>query len=196
MKRAFCVAAALAFAACATAQEAALPGFTMERAGNIHDFDYFEGAWTTTQHRLRTRTPGSNDWEDFPGTLCMTRYLDGAATVDELYFPTRRAGGLTLRLFDRAHGQWAIYWVNSAIGRLDPIPVVGGFEGNRGEFYARDTIDGRSIKVRYLWTIIDHDHARWEQAFSFDDRTWDTNWVAAFTRAEPAALCERGQPRR
>ena len=199
MKHAMCAAvalAALAFAGGAAAQDGAPPGFTMERTGSVHDFDYFEGAWTTVQHRLRTRTPGSNDWEDFPGTLCMTPYLAGAATIDELYFPTRGVAGLTVRLFDREHRQWAIYWVNSTIGRLDPIPVVGGFDGDRGEFYARDTLNGRPIKVRYLWTIIDHDHARWEQAFSFDDRTWETNWTAAFTRADPVALCERGQPRR
>jgi len=38
--------------------------------------------------------------------------------------------------------------------------------------------------------------ARWEQAFSFDDRTWDTNWTADFTRGDAATLRERGQPRR
>src|SRR5262245_23698073 len=91
----------IAFASCASAEGAAPPGFTMDHRGAVHDFDYFEGAWTTAQHRLSTRTPGAHDWEDFPGTLCMTRYLDGAATVDELYFPTRHTAGLTLRTFDR-----------------------------------------------------------------------------------------------
>lgn len=188
--------AIVAFAGGAAAQESLPPGFTMERTGGEHDFDYFEGAWTTAQHRLRTRMPGSNDWEDFPGTLCATPYLEGRATVDEVYFPTRGTAGFTLRLFDRERRQWSVYWVNSTSGRLDPIPVVGGFDGNRGEFYARDTVNGQAIKVRYLWTIIDRYHARWEQAFSFDDRTWHTNWTADFTRANASALCENGQPRR
>jgi hypothetical protein len=190
--------AAVLIATPAAAQEASVPpGFTMERTGSEHDFAYFEGAWTTTQHRLRTRVPpGANDWEDFPGTLCATPYLEGRASVDELYFPTRGHAGFTLRLFDPERRQWSIYWVNSTNGRLDPIPVVGGFEGSRGEFYARDQIEGRPIKVRYLWTLIDRDHARWEQAFSFDDRTWETNWTADFTRADAATLCENGQPRR
>jgi len=186
------------FATPAVAQEEQVPpGFTMERTGGEHDFAYFEGAWTTMQHRLRTRfPPGANDWEDFPGTLCAVPYLEGRASVDELYFPTRDHAGFTLRLFDRERRQWSIYWVNSTNGRLDPIPVVGGFQGNRGEFYARDQFEGRPIKVRYLWTIIDQNHARWEQAFSFDDRTWETNWTADFTRADAATLCENGQPRR
>jgi hypothetical protein len=41
--------------------------------------------------------------------------------------------------------------------------------GRPGEFYAVDR---------------DDDHARWEQAFSYDDRTWQTNWTADFERAD------------
>jgi hypothetical protein len=73
---------------------------------------------------------------------------------------------------------------------------VGGFNGNRGEFYAQDQVDGRPVKVRYLWLIADQNHARWEQAFSYDDRTWETNWTADFTRADPAHVCEGGRPKR
>jgi hypothetical protein len=175
---------------------AAPPGFTMARTGTVHDFDYFVGAWTTRQHKLKARGAGSTDWEDFPGTLCMTEYLGGAATVDELYFPTKGTAGLTLRTFDPARRQWSIYWVNSTTGRLDPVPTVGGFSGDRGEFYAVDQDNGRPIKVRFLWHKIDRDHARWEQAFSYDERTWETNWTADFTRADPAAACDSGRPRR
>jgi hypothetical protein len=172
------------------------PGFTLDRRGDVHDFDYFEGAWTTAQRRLKERGVGSTEWEEFPATMCATPYLDGHATVDELYMPTRRQIGLTLRLFDRERRQWAIYWVSSAIGRLDPVPMVGGFAGDHGEFYALDQHAGRPVKVRYLWTKRDADHARWEQAFSFDDRTWETNWTADFTRADPATTCAGGRPRR
>ena len=188
--------AVAAFAGGAAAQEPGPPGFTMERTGAENDFAYFDGGWTTVQRRLRQRGVGSSDWEVFPGDLCATPYLAGRATVDEIYFPSLQRAGFTLRLFDLARRQWSIYWVNSASGRLDPIPVVGGFQGNRGEFYARDQVDGRAIKVRYLWTLIDENHARWEQAFSYDDRTWETNWTADFTRADAAAICEHGQPRR
>jgi hypothetical protein len=185
-----------AFRGAAAAQPSVPPGFTMERTGGERDFAYFEGAWTTVQRRLRARGVGSTDWEEFPGNLCLTPRLDGLATVDELYMPTHQRAGLTLRIFDRERRQWAIYWVNSVIGRLDPVPVMGGFEGPRGEFYAHDQVDGRPIKVRYLWLIQDANHARWEQAFSYDDRTWETNWTADFTRADPAIVCEHGRPKR
>jgi len=173
-----------------------LPGYSIARTGDVHDFDYFAGAWTTAQRRLKARGVGSTEWEEFPGTLCMTPYLAGAATVDEIYFPSKKTAGLTLRVFDLKKRQWSIYWVNSAIGKLDPVPVVGGFSGDRGEFYAEDHEDGRAIKVRYLWNKVDREHARWEQAYSYDDRTWETNWTAEFTRADAAKTCDAGRPRR
>jgi len=172
------------------------PGFSMNRTGTVHDFDYFAGGWTTVQRRLKARGVGSNGWEEFTGNLCMRQYLDGAATVDELYFPTKHSAGLTLRLFDAAQHQWSIYWASSSTGRLDPAPVVGGFDGARGEFYANDHDQGRPIKVRYLWTKIDQNHARWEQAFSYDNRTWETNWTADFARANEREVCSEGRPRR
>ncbi len=198
--RAICAICALAAGgAAATAGEpppAVPPGYSTSRTGSLHDFDYFAGAWTTRQRRLTARGVGSTEWDEFPATLCMTLYLDGMATVDELYMPTKGVAGLTLRTFDSEKHQWSIYWVSSATGRIDPVPVVGGFQGKRGEFYAADQDEGRPVKVRYTWDIRDHDHARWEQAFSYDDRTWETNWTADFERADPAKTCAGGRPKR
>jgi hypothetical protein len=182
-------------AACASAPQGDPPGYSTIRTGDPHDFDYFAGGWETNQRRLKQRGVGSKEWEEFPARLCMALYLDGMATVDELYFPTKGWSGLTLRTFDKEKRQWSIYWVSSATGRLDP-PVVGGFDGARGEFYGTDQDEGRPVKVRYTWNKVDDDHARWEQAFSYDDRTWETNWTADFTRADPAGTCENGRPRR
>jgi hypothetical protein len=182
--------------AAAQSASATPPGYTPMRTGTVHDFDYFAGAWITHQRKLKVRGVGSTEWEEFPASLCMTPYLDGAATVDELYMPTKHVAGLTLRTFDPHRHQWSIYWVNSALGKLDPVPVVGGFDGDRGEFYAQDHEDGRPIKSRYIWTKLDRDHARWEQAFSFDGRTWETNWTADFERADPAQICANGRPKR
>src|SRR4029453_1636685 len=145
----------------AAASDALPPGYATSRTGDVHDFDYFAGAWTTTQRRLKARDVGSTEWEEFPATLCMSLYLGGMATVDELYFPTKGWAGFTLRTFDLEKRQWLIYWVRSTTGRLD-VPVVGGFEGDHGEFYAEDRDNGRPVKVRYTWTKVDRDHARWE----------------------------------
>jgi hypothetical protein len=70
---------------------------------------------------------------------------------------------------------------------MDP-PVVGGFAGDRGEFYGEDEDEGRPVRVRFVWTRLSPDAARWEQAFSFGGGPWETNWVMEFTRetARPA----------
>ena len=184
-------------ALCAEAAEEELPpGYSLARTGDMHDFDYFVGAWTTHQKRLKSRGAGGSDWEEFPATQCLSLYLGGLATVDELYMPTKNRAGLTLRTFDVSKRQWSIYWVSSSTGQLDPIPVVGGFQGNHGEFYAPDEVDHRPVKVRYMWDKIDHDHARWQQAFSYDNRTWETNWIGEFTRADSGQMCENGRPKR
>ena len=171
------------------------PGYTTARSGDVHDFDYFAGGWTTEQRRLKDRGVGSGEWEEFPATLCMSLYLDGMVTVDELYFPTKSWAGLTLRTFDLEKHEWSIYWISSTSGKLD-TPVVGGFDGDHGEFYGEDHDRGRPIKVRFAWNKLDRDHARWEQAFSYDNRTWETNWTAEFTRADTAKTCEAGRPKR
>jgi hypothetical protein len=75
------------------------------------DFDYFVGGWITKQRRLKARGVGSSDWEEFPAIECLTLYLGGLATVDELYMPTKNRAGLTLRTFDLEKRQWSIFWV-------------------------------------------------------------------------------------
>lgn len=189
------VLALSAAAACAGApSHAVLAGITPPPTGDVHDFDYFAGGWKTQQHRLKDRGVGSRDWEDFPGTLCMHPYLGGMATVDELDFPTKGWAGLTLRTFDVAKRQWSIYWVSSKTGVLG-TPVVGGFQGERGEFYGDDDDGGRPVRARYRWTKLDADHARWEQAFTYDGKSWEVNWTADFARADETATCQGGRPR-
>ena len=42
-------------------------------------------------------------------------------------------------------------FANSASGEMNP-PIVGSFEAGRGELIAQDTLDGRSILVRSVWS--------------------------------------------
>lgn len=173
------------------------PGYSTAVTGDMHDFDYFMGSgWITQQRRLKDVGVGSADWVTFPGTLCAALYLNGMATVDEMHLPTLGMSGMTIRTFDPATHQWSIYWVSSRTGKLDSSVMKGGFHGKLGQFYAEDRdAHGRPIKVRFLWKIIDHDHARWEQAFSYDNRSWETNWTSDFVRADRDKVCEGGRPR-
>jgi hypothetical protein len=54
-----------------------------------------------------------------------------------------------------------------------------------GTFYADDTLRGKPIKVRFIWSHITPDSARWEQAYSADGgKTWETNWIQVVHRVE------------
>jgi hypothetical protein len=44
-------------------------------------------------------------------------------------------------------------------------PQVGQFDGNRGEFYASDTFQGRTIYIRYVWQNVTPTSTHFEQAF-------------------------------
>jgi hypothetical protein len=61
--------------------------------------------------------------------------------------------------------------------------VRGRFHGGVGTFYADDTFKDKPIRVRFLWSGIQANTCRWEQAFSPDGgATWETNWIMEFTR--------------
>ena len=144
--------------------------------------------WTLQNWRLKARGVGSHAWEEFPATDCASVHLGGVANFDELRFPTKGWSGGTLRTFDVKKREWSIYWVSSRLGQLLP-PVVGGFVGDRGEFYGDDDDDGRPVKVRFVWTKQGPDHAHWEQSFSYDGQSWEVNWTNDLTRAD-ASTCK------
>lgn len=151
--------------------------------GDVRDFDFLVGRWNLVNRRLKKRWVGSDDWDVFPGKLRCESLIDGVVNWDEAYFPTRGFSGVTMRVFNPTRRQWSLYWINGKSGELFP-PVVGGFAGDRGEFYGDDTDEGRPIKVVFRWTRIDPDTARWEQAFSTDGRQWETNWIIEHSRAK------------
>jgi hypothetical protein len=169
------------------------PPFTL-RTGDIHDFDFIAGAWTLDNRRLKARFAGSSDWDEFPAVDCGAVYLGSIVDVDELKFPTKGWAGVTVRSFDIAKHQWSIYWISSRTGLVTP-PVVGGFDGDHGEFFGEDTDDGRHVWVRFLWVKRGPDHFHWEQAFSRDGKTWEVNWMNDLTRADPATICNGVSPR-
>ena len=70
----------------------------------------------------------------------------------------------------------------SSPGTLD-APLVGHFVKGRGDFFMRDTYEGKPILVRVTYSDITPASFRTEQAFSLDDgKTWETNMVQTFTR--------------
>ncbi|HUZ65586.1 MAG TPA: DUF1579 domain-containing protein [Acetobacteraceae bacterium] len=149
------------------------------------DFDFVIGSWRVRHRRLKARLAGCTEWEEFAGTSTTGKTLGGFGNIEDnmLDLPAGPYRAVALRAFDPALASWSIWWLDGRYPhRLDP-PVVGRFEGGVGTFAGDDVLDGRPIRIRFLWQPLTPDTCRWEQAFSADgSESWEVNWVMAFTR--------------
>ena len=151
-----------------------------------HDFDFEFGRWTAKLSRRLRPLTGSDEWVAYEGTSVVHPLWQGKANVGELDVsgPAGRIEGLTLRLYDPSTHQWTIRFASSRDGDLTP-GLVGGFSDGRGEFHDQETLDGRPICVRFIFSEVTRNTFRFEQDFSGDEgRTWEPNWVSTFTRVE------------
>jgi hypothetical protein len=154
-----------------------------ERDGQ-HDFDPLIGSWKYHLKRRVNPLTGSNTWVELNGTGVCYKIWDGRAQLDTLEVDgaNLHIEGLTLRLYNPQSHQWRLYWSNSKNGIMDP-PQVGEFKNGRGEFFAQDTVNGKTILIRYLWTNLTTDTPHFEQSFSDDGgKTWEVNWITDQTR--------------
>ncbi|HEY0747378.1 MAG TPA: hypothetical protein VGD63_11810 [Steroidobacteraceae bacterium] len=147
-----------------------------------HDFDFELGTWNAHVKTLLHRLSHASDWDEFSGTV-VTRtlpMLDGW-NESEMKVDSASSGKhielLAVRLYNPSTRQWAIYGSSIKTGVFDP-PIVGQFQGGRGELYAQDSWEGRPIFIRFIWTSLDANHTHLEQAYSDDGaKTWETNWI-------------------
>jgi hypothetical protein len=162
---------------------------TSERDGQ-HDFDFEMGTWKAHLKRLEHPLTRLNTWVEFDGTFVARKVWDGRANVEEveLNSPTGPIEGLTIRLYNPQSRQWSIYWANSKKGAMDTSPEVGQFKNGRGEFYGTDTLNGKLIYVRFVWTNTNTNTPHFEQSYSDDGgKTWEVNWVTEQTRISDAS---------
>ena len=151
-----------------------------------HDFDFEIGTWKTHLKRLVKPLTGSTTWVEYEGITKVTKVLDGRANLVELTAkgPAGTFEGMSLRLYNPQSRQWSLNFANVNSGVL-AIPAIGEFKNGRGEFYNQDTLNGRSILVRFVISDITANSCRFEQSFSDDGgKTWEVNWIAVDTRVK------------
>jgi hypothetical protein len=91
---------------------------------------------------------------------------------------------LDLRLYNSRSHQWSRNFANSRDGTME-LPMFGEFKNGRGEFIGPDTLNGKPILVRHVFSEITPDSHHFEQSFSNDGgKTWEPNFVATLTRQE------------
>jgi hypothetical protein len=151
------------------------------------DFDFEVGSFKIHLKRLLYPLTGSTSWVEFDGTSVTRKIWDGRAQLEEFETDSPAAGhieGLTLRLYDPQSHQWSLYWANSKGGPIFP-PQIGEFKNGQGEFYAQDTLNGKSIFVRFIWSGTTTNTPHFEQSFSDDGgKTWEVNWITDQTRVK------------
>ncbi len=160
---------------------------TVERDGQ-HDFDFELGSWKIHLKRRLHPLTGSNAWVEFDGTSVTRKVWSGRAQIEEFETdgPAGHIEGLTLRTYNPQTHEWRLYWANSKDGNV-VVPQIGQFKNGQGEFYAQDTLDGKSIFVRFIWSKTDSNVPHFEQSFSDDGgKTWEVNWITDQTRVSDA----------
>ena len=151
-----------------------------------HDFDFEIGSWKTHLRRLVRPLTGSTTWVEYNGTTVVRKVWNGKANLVELDVSgtAGRIEALSLRLYNPESRQWSLNFSNSAAGTMS-VPTIGEFKNGRGEFYNQETLNGRSILVRFVIYDITPNSCRFEQAFSDDGgKTWEVNWIATDTRVK------------
>jgi hypothetical protein len=157
---------------------------TASQRSSQHDFDFLVGRWTIRNRRLREPLAGRGEWTEFDATQHLHQILLGLGNYDifAAEFEGKPFEGFTLRLFDQQTRLWTLYWADSSTARLDG-GKVGSFDGDIGEFFAREVHGGKDVIVRFHWDKRNPNAPIWSAAFSADEgRTWEWNWYAHFAR--------------
>lgn len=147
------------------------------------DFDFHMRPARVHNRRLARRLEGCTEWQEFDATGEAQLVIGGLGNIDFFHCPDFPGGpleGMSIRAFDPRTRLWSIFWLDDRSCAVQP-PVVGRFEAGRGEFQGDDTFAGLAIRVRYIWSDVTGQSARWEQAFSTDGgATWEPNWQMFF----------------
>ena len=149
-----------------------------------HDFDFNVGVWRTHIKRILDPLSGSTGSIELNGTVTVRRVWDGRAELEEIEAdgPNGHWEGMTLFLYNPEAHQWSQTFADSKTGVLTP-PLIGAFKDGRGELLAQDTVNGRSILVRGVWSGITPDSHHFEEDYSDDGgKTWAPAFIANLTR--------------
>jgi len=169
-----------------TGSEAAKSGaqtVAAERDGQ-HDFDWMAGTWKEhTKVRVHSST-GPDTWIEFDGTGIAHKIWEGRAMLDESEAdtPNGHVEGLMLYTYGPQARQWYVYFASGKDGKLG-LPNVGQFKDGHGEFYVQDTLNGKFLLNRYIWSATTSASPHYEESWSSDGgRTWELVRIVDFAR--------------
>lgn len=156
----------------------------MDPQAGLNAFAFQSGRWSVVHRKRKRRLVGEAEWLTFRGSCNAWEILGGAGNVDDHWLedPGGAYAAATIRRFE-PDGNWSIWWIDPRFPGL-ASPMRGSFADGIGTFHGEEVLAGRPVLVRFIWSNISAQAARWEQAFSADHGlTYETNWVMEFERA-------------
>jgi len=166
---------------------AALPATAAQPGDGSRDFDFNFGTWHTHIKRLTKPLTGSPDFILLDGTVTVRKVWNGGGQIEEFEVDgpnNLHVQGMTVFLYNPTSRQWSQTWVNSKEGVLD-TPLIGSFKDGRGELIAQETVDGRAVLVRGVWSDIKPDSHHFEEDYSDDGgKSWEAVFSADLTRVK------------
>jgi hypothetical protein len=168
----------------ATAAGEASQSSTAAPRDGQHDFDFNIGVWKTHIKRILDPLSGSTSSIELNGTVTVRKVWDGRAQLEEIEAdgPKGHWEAMTLFLYNPEAHQWSQTYIDSKEASLNS-PTIGSFKDGRGELFAQDAFNGRSILVRGVWSDIKPDSHRYEESYSNDGgKTWASAFIANLTR--------------
>jgi hypothetical protein len=138
-----------------------------------HDFDPLSGAWRAhTKYRAHPFA-ASDPWAEFDGTETFQKIWDGALLELSATANSNGPVGLMLYTYNSPSHQWYVYFASRKDGKAG-LPNVGEFRNGQGEFFVQDTLNGKSMLNRYVWSQLASSSPHFEESWSSDGgRTWE-----------------------
>ncbi|MEO5865714.1 MAG: hypothetical protein ABIS14_03095 [Sphingomonas sp.] len=149
-----------------------------------HDFDFDLGTWRTEIVRRVHPLSGSEETMRLSGTVTVRPLWNGKAQVEEIEAdgPKGHWEGMTVFLYDPEARQWSMNFANGSAGKFT-IPMIGSFRNGRGELLGSDTLGGRAILVRAVWSDITAVSHTYQESYSDDaGHTWQVAFTAHKTK--------------
>jgi hypothetical protein len=144
------------------------------------DWAFLAGQWRA---RNRRRRPDGS-WEEFASTLVNRPVMAGLGNVGDNVFEAASGSyrGMSMRAYDSTSKLWRSWWLDGRTPQEISPSLSGRFADGVGTLIGDDVVNGSKVQVRSLWSEIQRDSVRWEQATSRDGRNWEPNWVAELSR--------------
>jgi hypothetical protein len=156
-----------------TSEVAKLGSPTASNRDGQHDFDRLVGTWKAHTRYRAHPLAASDPWIEFDGAESFQNIWDGALLELSEGASANGPVGLMLYTYNPQSHQWYVYFASRKDGKVG-LPNVGEFSSGRGEFIVQDTLGGKLLLNRYVWSEIASSSPHFEESWSSDGgRTWE-----------------------